>query len=158
MRPACPQLAEADLRLIWGEAGFDPNSDPRRNNSNSNSEQLRSAPRTCRHVGGRLSLRPIDQVAVVLEDGRCRLMKITGRWLTGPRISPLRALPPAYAHALLALRLEYMALAARLGQPAEMHQESAGFGQQVEMQQEPAGFGVGRQEVPRLGIYLRREG
>src|SRR6476646_4243967 len=23
--PACPQLAEADLRLIWDEAGFDPN-------------------------------------------------------------------------------------------------------------------------------------
>jgi hypothetical protein len=25
MRPVCPQLAEADLRLIRGEAGFDPN-------------------------------------------------------------------------------------------------------------------------------------
>ena len=48
---------------------------------------------------------------------------------------------PSVAHALLALGLEYMALAARLSQPAEMHQESAGFGQPAEMQQEPAGFG-----------------
>ena len=35
---------------------------------------------------------------------------------------------PSVAQALLALGLEYMALAARLGQPAEMQQDPAGFG------------------------------
>jgi hypothetical protein len=35
---------------------------------------------------------------------------------------------PSVAHALLALGLEYMEHAARLGQPAEMQQESAGYG------------------------------
>jgi hypothetical protein len=35
---------------------------------------------------------------------------------------------PGVAHALLALGLEYRALADRLGQPAEMQQEAAGFG------------------------------
>ena len=48
---------------------------------------------------------------------------------------------PSVAHALLALGLEYMALAARLGQPAEAEQEPAGFGQPADMQQESAGFG-----------------
>jgi hypothetical protein len=35
---------------------------------------------------------------------------------------------PSVAQTLLALGLEYMALAARLGQPAEMQQDPAGFG------------------------------
>jgi hypothetical protein len=35
---------------------------------------------------------------------------------------------PSVAQALFALRLEYMALAARLGQAAEMQQDPAGFG------------------------------
>ena len=35
---------------------------------------------------------------------------------------------PSIAQTLLALGLEYMALAARLGQPAEMQQDPAGFG------------------------------
>ena len=35
---------------------------------------------------------------------------------------------PSVAQALLALGLEYMALAARLGQPTEMQQDPAGFG------------------------------
>ncbi len=35
---------------------------------------------------------------------------------------------PSVAQALLALGLEYMALAARLGQAAEMQQDPAGFG------------------------------
>jgi hypothetical protein len=35
---------------------------------------------------------------------------------------------PSVAHALLALALKYMALAAGLDQPSEMEQESAGFG------------------------------
>ena len=48
---------------------------------------------------------------------------------------------PSVAHALLALGLEYMAHAARLGHPAEKHQDSAGFGQQAEMLEEPADFG-----------------
>jgi hypothetical protein len=43
---------------------------------------------------------------------------------------------PSVAHALLALGLEYMALADRFGQPA------VGKEQQLqEMQQDPAGFG-----------------
>jgi hypothetical protein len=48
---------------------------------------------------------------------------------------------PSVAHALLALGLEYMALAARFGQPVEVQQPSAGFGQPAEMQQDSAGFG-----------------
>ena len=35
---------------------------------------------------------------------------------------------PSIAQTLLALGLDYMALAARLGQPAEMQQDPAGFG------------------------------
>ncbi len=35
---------------------------------------------------------------------------------------------PSVAQTLLALGLEYMALAARLDQPAEMQQDPAGFG------------------------------
>ena len=35
---------------------------------------------------------------------------------------------PSVAQALLALGLEYMALAARLGEPAAMRQDPAGFG------------------------------
>jgi hypothetical protein len=35
---------------------------------------------------------------------------------------------PGVAQTLLALGLEYMALAAKLGQPAEMQQDPAGFG------------------------------
>ena len=35
---------------------------------------------------------------------------------------------PSVAQTLLALGLEYMALAAKLGQPAEMQQDPAGFG------------------------------
>jgi hypothetical protein len=48
---------------------------------------------------------------------------------------------PSVAHALLALGLEYMALAARPGPPEEMQQGSAGFGQPAEMQQASDGFG-----------------
>jgi len=42
---------------------------------------------------------------------------------------------PSVAEALLALALDYMALAARLGRPA------AANGQQQQMQRDPAGFG-----------------
>ena len=33
--------------------------------------------------------------AIIVEDGRCQLPKITDKWLIGLRKSPLRALPPA---------------------------------------------------------------
>jgi hypothetical protein len=43
--------------------------------------------------------------------------------------------PPSVAHALLALAMDYMALAARAGQPAAARQ------QHQHMRQDPAGFG-----------------
>ena len=48
---------------------------------------------------------------------------------------------PSVAHALLALGVEYMALAARLDRPAETQQEPVGFSQPADMQQERAGYG-----------------
>ena len=74
--------------------GYAP-AEHRRCQQHLDSEQFRSAPRTYRQVCGRLSLRPIDHWAVVKEDGRRQLLKITGRRLIGPQSSPLRALPPA---------------------------------------------------------------
>ena len=81
------------------------------------SEQFRSAPRTCRRVCGRLSLRPIDQL------GR----HCGGRTMPTPedyrqmadRCAQLAVASsaPSIAQTLLALGLDYMALAARLGQP-----------------------------------------
>jgi hypothetical protein len=73
-------------------------------------------------------LQPIHlKWAVVRRADKCRLLKITGRWLIGLQLV-IACSAPSIAHALLAPGLEYMTLAARLGQPAEMHQKSAGFG------------------------------
>jgi hypothetical protein len=92
------------------------------------SEQFRSAPRTCRQVCARLSLRPIDQL------GRC----YGGRTMPTPedykqmadRCAQLAIAcsAPSIAQTLLALGLDYMALAARPGQPVEVQQDPAGFG------------------------------
>src|SRR6476659_10245072 len=93
-----------------------------------NSEQFRSAPRTCPQVCGRLTLRPTDQL------GR----HCGGRTMPTPedyrqmanRCAQLAIAcsAPSIAQTLLTLGLDYMALAARLGQPAEMQQDPAGFG------------------------------
>ena len=92
------------------------------------SEQFRPAPRTCLQVCGRLSLRPIEQLG-----------RRPGGW-TMPTSEDYRQMAnrsaqlaigcsaPSIAQALLALGLEYMALAARLGEPAAMRQDPAGFG------------------------------
>jgi hypothetical protein len=103
---------------------------PRRDNIATRliSEQFRPAPRTCLKVCGRLSLRPIHQLG-----------RRPGGW-TMPTSEDYRQVAnrsaqlaigcsaPSVAQALLALGLEYMALAARLGEPAAMRQDPAGFG------------------------------
>ena len=71
-----------------------------------------------------------------MADGRCRLLKVTGKWLIGQRKSPLHALPLAVATALLGLALEYMALADGLSRPILEKEQ-----QLQEMQQDPAGYG-----------------
>jgi hypothetical protein len=42
-----------------------------------------------------VEVRQLVKWAVIVEDGGCRLLKITGKWLIGLRKSPLRALPLA---------------------------------------------------------------